>query len=166
MERVLVVGAGGTGKSTFARALGTRTGLPVIHLDHHYWRPGWDPTPDHEWIGRVREIVAGDRWIVDGNYGGTLELRAAACDTIIFLDLPILVSFVGIVRRRLKRGGSEQAPGCPERLDREFVHWVATYRRRARPQVLALAAGPHSFEFVRLRSRRAVREYLDRHRTE
>ena len=163
MRRVLVVGAGGAGKSTFARELGRRTGLPVVHLDHHYWRPGWVPTPDPEWNERVTELLAPDAWILDGNYGGTLDLRAQACDTIILLDLPMTRSLTGIVRRRFSRRTPLQAPGCPDRLEPEFVRWVATYRRRTRPRVLALAAAPRAWDFVQLASRGAVRDFLARH---
>jgi hypothetical protein len=74
-RRILVIGSGGAGKSTFARELGRRTGLPLVHLDLHYWRPGWTPTPPDEWLGRVRDLVREDRWIIDGNYLGSLEVR-------------------------------------------------------------------------------------------
>ena len=100
MRRVLIVGAGGVGKSTLARELERRTGLPIVHLDREYWRPGWVATPDDEWRHRVGELIEADAWIMDGNYGGTMELRASACDTLIFLDLPTPRSLFGVVRRR------------------------------------------------------------------
>src|SRR5256886_17527246 len=70
MKRTLVIGSGGTGKTTVARRLAQRTGLPLIHLDLLYWRPGWQPTPGEEWHETVRRLVAGESWIIDGNYGG------------------------------------------------------------------------------------------------
>jgi adenylate kinase family enzyme len=75
---VAVIGSGGAGKSVLVLELGRRTGLPVIHLDREYWRTGWEPTPEPEWEARVAEIVKGERWIIDGSFGGTMHLRFAA----------------------------------------------------------------------------------------
>jgi len=88
MRRVLVIGSGGAGKSTFARRLAQCAGLPLIHLDAIYWKPGWLETPKEEWTQVVESLLAGERWVMDGNYGGTLEQRLASCDTVVFLDLP------------------------------------------------------------------------------
>ena len=89
MRRVLVIGSGGAGKSRFAVALGRRLGLPVIHLDAHFWHAGWVETPAAEWRERRwRSWSAGEAWVMDGNYGGTMAQRLATCDTVIFLDLP------------------------------------------------------------------------------
>ncbi len=87
LKRILVIGSGGSGKTTFARRLAERTKLPLIHLDALYWRPGWDPTPDEEWRAKVAELVNTPAWIMDGNYGGTLNIRLAACDAVVFLDI-------------------------------------------------------------------------------
>src|SRR2546430_13840192 len=88
MKRVLVIGSGGTGKTTVARRLAQRTGLPLIHLDLLYWRPGWQPTPGEEWHETVRRLVVGERWIMDGNYGGALALPVVASETVVFLPPP------------------------------------------------------------------------------
>ena len=93
MHRIVVVGPGGAGKSVLARKMGERLGLPVIHLDALYWRPGWVQTPKDEWKAKVRELLSGERWIIDGNYGGTAGLRMAAADTIVLLDFPRRVTF-------------------------------------------------------------------------
>ena len=77
MQRIAVVGPGGAGKTTFARELGRRTGIPVVHLDRHYWRPGWTPTPADEWRAQQARLLAGERWIVDGNYGASFDVRFA-----------------------------------------------------------------------------------------
>ncbi len=71
VKRVAVVGSGGAGKSTLARELGQRTGIPVIHLDEHFWKPGWVATAAEEWRAVQNDLLAADCWIVDGNYGGT-----------------------------------------------------------------------------------------------
>ena len=164
MRRVLVIGSGGSGKSTFAQRLGARTGLPVIHLDARYWRAGWEPTPPDEWQDVVRELVARDAWVMDGNYGGTLDGRLAACDTAIFLDLPRLVCLWRVVRRWARhRGGTrpDMAPGCTEQLSLEFLRWIWGYPVRQRPGVLrrlsTLSTGQRA---VVLRSTADVERFL------
>ena len=82
-HRVLVDGMMGSGKSTFARALAARTGLPVIHLDVHYWKPGWVRPSDDEWRERQCALLAGEAWIIDGNYNETLALRLERAETVV-----------------------------------------------------------------------------------
>jgi adenylate kinase family enzyme len=88
VERVLILGSPGAGKSTLARRLAERTGLPVIHLDAEYWQPGWVEPEPAAWAGTVSRLVERPRWIMDGNYGGTRAIRIAAADTAIYLDYP------------------------------------------------------------------------------
>src|SRR5262245_33490600 len=101
MKRALVIGSGGSGKTTFAARLATLTGLPLIHLDSHYWLPYWQKRSNDEWLAIVRELLAHDRWIIDGNYGGTLEERLAACDTVFLLDMPRMQCIARVLRRQI-----------------------------------------------------------------
>lgn len=161
MERVAIVGSGGAGKSMLARQIGAIAGLPVIHLDHHYWSPGWVPTPDDEWVVRQRRLLAGDRWVVDGNYGATLELRAELADTAVFLDLPRHVCIARAVRRF--RSPILQAPGCPQKVDAEFLRWIWEFPSRSRPRLLAiLGTYAARTDIVQLRSASEVRAFLAR----
>jgi adenylate kinase family enzyme len=162
MRRVAILGSGGAGKSTLARALGERLGIEVVHLDRLFWRPGWEPMPTDEWRAVVARVVEGDSWITDGNYSSTLDLRLAAADTVVLLDLPRRVTIPGILRRWWRhRGRAVQAAGCPERWDGTFVRWVWDYRRESRPRALAAIAAhaPHA-DVVVLTSRAAVRRWL------
>ena len=164
MQRVLVIGSGGAGKTTFSMQLGAATGLPVVHLDALHWRAGWTAAPKDEWLQIVDEIVARDAWIMDGNYGGTLERRLAACDTVIFLDLPRLVCLQRVVRRALRYRGRtrpDMAPDCPERLNFEFVQWIWQYPRKRRPDILRrLDAVRGEKRVVILGSTHAVERFL------
>jgi adenylate kinase family enzyme len=137
-----VIGSGGAGKSTFARRLGERLGLPVIHLDRVYWHAGWVEPPKDEWRRTVEELCAGDAWVMDGNYSGTLELRLNACDAVIFLDLPRALCTWRVFRRALGYKGlnrPDMAEGCREQLNKDFLTfllWVWNYPRRSRPKIL------------------------------
>lgn len=163
MNRVVVIGSGGSGKSTFSRELGRVTGIPVIHLDNEYWRPGWEETPKDEWKARVADMLEGERWIMDGNFGGTREMRMQAADTIIFLDLPRRVCLYRILKRTLKyygRSRPDMAEGCLERLDLEFVMWVWNYKHRSRKRLLAELEGLEEKSVMILRNQRQVSDFL------
>lgn len=162
VKRIAVVGSGGAGKSTLARELGRRTGLPVIHLDQHYWKPGWVETPSDEWRSLQAELLAGDAWIVDGNYGGTFDVRFARADAVIVLALPRLRCAIRALRRSLQhRGRDVQADGCPERLDLTFLRWVWRYPMDGRPRLdTALAQHGENLRIIELTSAAQVREFL------
>ena len=165
MQRVAVIGSGGAGKSTLAVELGARTGLPVIHLDREFWRPGWQPTPDDVWEARVGELVQGDRWIIDGNYGGTMPIRFERADTVVFLDLPRALCLLSVIWRSIRHRRTprpDMSEGNPEKLDPAFLQWIWNYPRKNRPGVLRqLELLPPSTRVVRLASRRAMRAWVD-----
>lgn len=164
MKRVLIIGSGGAGKTTVAKELAARTGLPLIHLDQLFWSPGWVPTPDDEWDALIQSLIAQGQWIMDGNYGRTLPTRLTAADTIIFLDLPRLVCTWRVIARRFHyfgRSRPDVAPGCPEHLTWEFVSWVWTYPSRRRPDILRrLDSVSQEKQVVILRSSREVERFL------
>ncbi len=165
MQRVAVIGSGGAGKSTLAVALGARTGLPVIHLDREFWRPGWQPTPDDAWEARVAELVQGDRWIIDGNYRGTMPIRFERADTVVFLDLPRVVCLLGVIWRSIRHRRTprpDMSEGNPEKLDPAFLQWIWNFPRANRPGILAqLEALPSTTKVARLTIRRAIRAWLE-----
>lgn len=164
MRRVMVVGSSGAGKSTFADALAERTGLPAVHLDEHYWKPDWVETAAAEWRDVQRRLVAGDTWILDGNYSATIDVRLPRADTVVFLDLGRVRCVSRVVARTVRNHGrARTAAGCPDRFEWDFLrNFVWTYPTRSRPRVLA-AIEEHRdhLEFVRLASPSAVRAYLD-----
>jgi adenylate kinase family enzyme len=164
MRKVLVIGSSGAGKSTFARRLGEVSGLPVIHLDRLFWNADWVETPKDQWRERVADVLKGESWIIDGNYGGTMEMRLEACDTVIFLDLPALVCTWSVLKRVIlyrEDTRPDMANGCPERFDWEFLKWTWNYPVRSRPGVEErLAKVRDRKRIITLRSRREMEDFL------
>jgi adenylate kinase family enzyme len=162
VRRIAIIGCAGAGKSTLARDLGKRLDLPVTHLDRLFWQPGWQPTERTRWQEIQRELVAGGQWVLDGNYDSTLEIRVAAADAVIFLDFPRWLCLSRVIRRTIaSRRRDTQAPGCPDKVDREFLAWIWNYRRDVRPRALAVVA-EHGKDVERhfLTSPREVRKFL------
>ncbi|CAD5107619.1 P-loop NTPase family protein [Zestomonas carbonaria] len=165
MKRILIIGPGGSGKSTLSAMLGRRLAIPVIHMDALYWRPGWVEPERPDWQACVEALCQREQWVMDGNYSGTLAQRLAACDTVIFLDLPRLLCLWGALWRGFRYRGRtrpDMAEGCPEQLPSlEFLGWIWNYPKRSRPKVLELLeAHGQGRRIIRLRSRREVRQFL------
>jgi len=150
MRRVVILGRGGAGKSVLARRLSELTGLPAIELDGLFWQPGPAPTPAEVWVARHRELVAGERWIIDGDlgpYDAGLASRLAAADTIIVLDF----GFARCAWRTLRRG----------RERTEYWRWVWSYRRASLPRLrMAIAAHLPRVQVHVLRDPGMVRRFL------
>ncbi|WP_231933365.1 AAA family ATPase [Micromonospora coxensis] len=165
MRRILIVGNSGAGKSTLARSVARRLDLPLIHLDRHYWRPGWTAAHPADFRAEVAALAARERWVMDGNYAGTLDLRLPRADLLVLVDPPWPLCLARVVRRRAdpRAAGRPDLPdGCPERLDLDFIRYVSQYPRRSRPRVLAaVSAHAPALPVVRLRSRRQVGRWLE-----
>ena len=165
MKKVVIIGCGGSGKSTFARKLGEILHLPVYHLDALYWKPGWVATPNEEWERIQRELVQKDKWIIDGNYGRTLNIRLAEADTILFFDLSRWITTYRIFKRRIMYHGRTRPDlneGCPEQLDFQFIKWVWNFRRDKRPGLIeALTTYRAAKKIIVLRKPSEVNKLLE-----
>lgn len=137
-ERILILGCPGSGKSTLARALAARTGLPLIHLDNLWWRPDRTHITREQFDAALEQVLRGDRWIIDGDYSRTYEVRIAACDTVIFLDYGRETCLAGITARIGQN--RDDIPWTDTEPDPALVRQVEAYERENRPRVLALLA--------------------------
>lgn len=139
MNKVAVIGCGGAGKSTFSRKLAEILNISVHHLDALNWKPGWVPTPKDEWDNLMRNLVAKQEWIIDGNYGRTLDIRLENADTIIFFNMPTYLCIYRIIKRRLMYHGKSRPDmneGCPEQLDWNFIKFVWNFNKNKKPEIL------------------------------
>ena len=167
MKRIAIIGCGGAGKSTLSRQLGAITGIEIIHLDRLHWKPGWTETPKDEWRRINEELVKGDSWIIDGNYGATMEIRLAAADTVIFLDYSRRVCIWRAFKRPFQGHRPDIGPGCPEKLDLEFFRWIWSFRRTSRLSLLEkVKRCCEDKDVITLRSPREAERFLERIRRE
>jgi adenylate kinase family enzyme len=140
MRRVLVVGCPGAGKSTFARRLGTELGLPVIHLDFHYWLTGWQLPDAAAWREQVAALVTPPEWVMDGNYANTFDIRMPRADSMVWLDYPRAVCMRRAIKRMINGYGRTRPdlpPGWPEKFDLEFLRFVWDFPRTQRSRIPA-----------------------------
>ena len=143
MRRILVIGSGGAGKSTAARAIAAAAGLPLVHLDRVFWHAGWQPTPDEEWARIVDALIAEEEWVIDGNYGGTLPSRLARAEAVVFLDVPRSTCLWRVIKRAARhrsRPREDIAAGCPDRVSLAFAWWIWRYPKTSRARVVELLA--------------------------
>ena len=159
MKKIIVIGCPGSGKSTFSRKLHNKTALPLYHLDMMYWNADKTTVEKSVFLERLSAVLEKDEWIIDGNYGSTMELRMAVCDTAIFLDYPIEICLDGIKERRGKP--RSDMPWIEIEEDAEFIEFVKNYNEQQKPKVLELLqkyAGKNIFIF---KSREQAAAYLN-----
>lgn len=164
MERVMIIGCGGAGKSTLARALGEKTGLPVVHLDQIWWAPGnWQHREKEEFDALLMEEMEKPQWIMDGNFNRTIELRLEKCDTVIYLDYGRLVCLKNWIGRVIKNWGHyrpDMAEGCNEWFDPDMFRWIWNFNRNNRHRYREILAQQRNKTVYIFRNRRQVKRFL------
>lgn len=165
MQRVMIVGQPGSGKSRLAREMGEITRLPVVHIDHIHWQPGWVARPPEEKTAMCAEVHARAQWIFEGGHSETWGERIARADTLIWLDVPLGLRSWRVFRRTLRYWGRSRPDlpkGCPETLSPEFIRWIWDTRNSGREGIRRLYDGvPPGKARHRLTSAREVRAWLD-----
>ena len=159
MKKVIVIGCPGSGKSTISRALHNKTGIPLYHLDMMYWNADKTTVEKSVFLERLYAVLEKDDWIIDGNYGSTMELRMAACDTVIFLDYPLDVCLDGIKERRGKP--RSDMPWIETEEDSEFIEFIKNYNEQQKPKVLELLKKYDDKNIIIFKSREQADAFLN-----
>jgi adenylate kinase family enzyme len=166
MNKICIVGCGGSGKSTFARKLGELTGLPVLYLDVYFWKAGWVQRNREEWESIVHDLVKKDRWIMDGNFEKTQDIRFENADTIIFLDIPLYKCLINVLKRLIIYRNNKRldmADGCKESFDFSFYKWIWRFKKTdGKKTMVRLKQLNGQKEIVILRNNKEIDKYLDK----
>jgi adenylate kinase family enzyme len=139
MKKISIIGSGGSGKSTLAKKLEDKICIPAYHLDALYWQAGWVGTERNKWRSIQESLCGKDQWILDGNYGATLDVRLKYSDTIIFLDINRFVCLARVMWRSLRwyaGGRPDMGQGCKEKFDIKFAKWILEYPAKNKPEIL------------------------------
>lgn len=165
MKTIMILGCPGAGKSTLAKRLSEILHIPAIHLDAHFWLPGWVEMPREKWQAKHEDLIAGDSWIIDGHYSRTMDNRFANADTVIYLEFPTAICLYRIIKRRFQYHGKtrpDMAYGCPEKLDWEFLSYVLTFNRKKAPFIKNRISNLSGKNIIVLKNRRQVDEFMKR----
>ena len=164
MERVIIIGCGGSGKWWVAKVLGAKTGLPVVHLDQIFWSPGnWNHLDRSEFDHLLKLELEKPQWILDGNYDRTLPMRLEKCDTVIWLDYSRVVCIFQWIKRVIINWGKargDMAPGCNEWFDPEFAGWVWKFNKKNRKCYQELLAKQADKNIYIFKNRRQLKKFL------
>ena len=166
MKKVLIIGNAGSGKTTFAKALAVKTGLPLIHLDRLFWRGKWEHLSNKEFDPLLQKELEKTEWIIDGNFDRTIPMRLSYCDTVFYFDLPPLTCLWGLTARVIKNYGKtreDMGGNCPEHFDRQkfgLYKAVIGFNKKHRKKYHRLLAAEKNKDIIVFKSRRDVKKYL------
>ena len=159
MKKVIVIGCPGSGKSTFSRALHELTGLPIYHLDLLYWNSDRTTVSKEVFRERLQSVLALDSWIIDGNYGSTIEMRMAECDTVFLLDFPLDVCIEGVRQRQGKP--RPDMPWTETEDDEEFLEFIRNFEKDSKPKILTLLQIYQEKNIIILKSREEADSFIN-----
>lgn len=164
MQRVVIVGGNGAGKTKLAHAISRRTGLPITHVDSLREHPGYIVKPHEELADLIQKATRRDRWILDGTDWRTIASQIERADTLIWIDVPVIRRLIRIVRRNIANFGHQMPDlpeGCPQRFKLSFYKDVWRKRNWARKVARkAIRKAPAHIDCHVLRSRREIEAFL------
>lgn len=159
MEKVIIIGCPGAGKSTFARKLKEKTGLPLFYLDMIWHKEDGTNISRDEFDGKIKEIMKKEQWILDGNYIRTLEMRLKECDTVFLLDYPLELCLEGACSRIGKE--RPDMPWVESEFDLEFRQFIVDFPKDSLPKIYELLKKYEKEKELHIfRKREDAEEYL------
>ena len=161
MKKVIIIGCPGSGKSTFAKALHKITNIPLFHLDKLFWNEDKTTVEKSVFLDKLLKIIQKNEWIVDGNYGSTMEIRMQKCDTVIFLDYPLDICLSGVNERKGKPRSDLPWIESDE-LDPDFIEFIKNYKSQSRPQVIELLQKYSNKDIYIFSNRTQAEEFLNK----
>lgn len=167
LERIIIIGNAGAGKSTFAKALAKKLALPLVHLDQLYWTGSWETIPRDKFDLLLQKELEKPRWIIDGNFNRTIPHRLQYCDTVFYLDMPTITCLWGITKRILANYGKvrqDMGGSCTERFDRQKLALyknVITFNRSHRKMYRQLLSEAQNISVITFRNRKQIKKYLN-----
>ena len=161
-NRIIIVGNCGSGKSFLSKELSVITHLPLIHLDVEFWRPNWEKTPKDEWIKKQTDFISNEKWIIDGNYNSTMEMRFKSADVVIFLDINRFICLFSVIKRHgTKRSDLPQY--LEEKLDFEFFQfckWIWSFPKIGKHTIMELHQKYPNKPFIIIKNRKEMKNKL------
>ena len=157
LERIMIIGGCGCGKTTLSKKLSDKLNLPLIHLDRLYWRDYWKAVPDHEFDRQLLQELTNPRWIIDGNITRTIPLRLEYCDTVIYMDYSRIRCVYGVISRVIKNYGKsrpDMGGYCPERFDYAFLKSVWNFNKRNRAGYYEMLSSKKGLKLIIIKNRR------------
>lgn len=162
MERVMVIGSNGAGKSTFSYELSSKTELPLIHIDKIYWRNHWEVTSREEFERMVLSEAQKPYWIIEGNNIRSLNQRLQYADTVIWFEFPPIVCVINILKREFKYRNKvrpDMPDECISKLNIEFLKAVWKFNKKNHAKIELFLKNARNVEVIRFTNYRQVRKY-------
>ncbi len=161
-NKIAIVGAPGTGKTTLSNKLSKIYGIEATHIDGIHHMKDWQIRDKEERDRMILEVVKKDKWIIDGTYKSTLKQRFEAADLIIWLDYSSLAQIKGVMSRYLRNRNKEKAeiPGCREKMDKEFFTYVLKYNKEKRKFIVNNLEGIDKSKVIIFKNRRQLTKWL------
>jgi adenylate kinase family enzyme len=166
-KKILVLGCSGSGKSTLTRLISEKYSLPAVHLDIHFWKEGWVETPRADWLPIVEKLSQEDRWVMDGTFSESFDLRFPRADIIILVNMPRLLCLYRVITRKLKYSKTnrriDMAEGCDETFDLNFYKYIWTFNQKVLPKIdEAIKRHQCESKLISLRSPKEVEIFISK----
>lgn len=161
MQKILIIGSPGSGKSTFSKILSQKLNIPLVHLDSLFWKAGWVESEREEFDTLLLSELQKDKWIIDGNYSRTMEMRLKYADTVIFFDYNRFLCLWRVIKRVVINYGKvrfDMPKGCPERFDWEFLKYVYNFNSKQRADIYKKLSTNSNVRVIIINNRKQFRK--------